>query len=663
LSVLTGLALLVGFFVAAPTFAHYLRRRTAGEQVLPTARLLSKTPPAARKRSALEDRLLYLTRVIAIVSLAILGATPFVRCSHLSLSRPDGASIAIAFVIDDSLSMRAPHNAQTTRFESTRKAALDLLASAAPGDSFAIVFAGAPPRVELSPTSDQGIVKSALEKMSVSDRATDLDGAISIAADLVRSLPHVDKRVALLSDLADGTRATTLPDTGEVKVWFPLPSLTAKSEADCAIVRAERHPADVRVTIACTPGTSARGRKLSLLSGERVVSDTTLTDALSVVLPVSVDLGDPLDVLLDPKDTIASNDRAAVSRASRDLALLIVSDAADHVIETGGPPPVEQALAALELASIAKPSVTIPEHNEELDGYAGILVDDPPGFTPEQRRALEAWVNRGGELFLTLGPHAGSASLGASFSGLVPGVVRYETSPVKGANPATCGFFGLAREGLSDFAAAKRATLDPTAVDGADLLCSFSDGAPLFLRRRLGRGSIHLLTVPFSLDASDFVLRPAFLSALDRFAEEARARAGAQTVEAGQSFGVAGIAKVRAMYAPFDRTAEIPLDVHEDRGLARVRTDLAGRYLLTLDDKSEVRVALVPPREIDLRPRALPDQASDKAFGGEADKVDISRYVALFLLFVVASELVIRVIMRRTEPAVDGGSGDASATS
>lgn len=653
MSFLTGLALFVGLFVAAPTLAHYLRRRTAGEQILPTARLLSKTPPAARKRSALEDRALYLVRMLAILALALLGATPFVRCSHLAVTRPDGASIAMAFVIDDSLSMRASHDGAETRFDAAKKAALELMNSASPGDSFAVILAGSPPRVELSPIGDPAVARALLEKLTVTDRPTDLDGAVELARELLKATPQPDKRIAVLSDLADGTRNPSFPDTGDVKLWFPVPKLAAKNEQDCAIVRAERHPSDVRVSLACTPGSSPRGRVLSVLSGEKVVVESPLADTLEAVLPVSQDLGDPLDVSLDAKDAIRADDRAAVGRASRDLALLIVSDPADNTIETGGPPPVEQALTALDLASAAKPAVAIPEHSEDLNAYAGILVDDPSGFTPEQRRALETWVDKGGELFLTLGSRAASAPLGATFSGLLPGVVRFGASPSVGAKVEDCGFFGAAREGLVDFAVTKRASLDPSALDGADVLCTFADGAPMFLRRRLGRGSVHVLAVPLSLSASDFVLRTAFLTVLDRFAEESRARAGAQTVEAGQAFGVAGVSNVKVTYLPFDKSAEKPIDAHEDRGLVRIRADWAGRYSLALDDKREFRVALPPAREIDLRPRSLPDNAGNAALGGEAEKVDISRYVALLLLALVAAELLIRLLMRKSEPSTD----------
>src|SRR5690349_2097566 len=131
MSFLTAGALLIALLVAAPIMAHLLRRRQAEVRPFPPARLVPPTPPAARRRSMLEDRALFAVRAVAVALLAVLGATPFIRCSRLSLNRKDGASVALAFVIDDSLSMRAKIEGQggdaaATRFDRALKAAREL---------------------------------------------------------------------------------------------------------------------------------------------------------------------------------------------------------------------------------------------------------------------------------------------------------------------------------------------------------------------------------------------------------------------------------------------------------------------------------------------------------------------------------------------------------
>ncbi|HTJ81186.1 MAG TPA: VWA domain-containing protein, partial [Polyangiaceae bacterium] len=126
----TWAALAVGLLVAVPVAAHLLRRKRAGLVKLPTARLLSQSPPNARRRSALEDRSLFGVRALAVILLALLGASPFVSCSHLTLSRKGGGSVALVFVIDDSLSMRAPVADGPPRFDLAKKSALELVGAA-----------------------------------------------------------------------------------------------------------------------------------------------------------------------------------------------------------------------------------------------------------------------------------------------------------------------------------------------------------------------------------------------------------------------------------------------------------------------------------------------------------------------------------------------------
>src|SRR3954468_5914058 len=105
MSFLSVLALAIGILVVAPYIAHRLRRKRAEEHPFAPARLVPATPPKARARARLEDRWLFMIRAGSVIALAVLGASPLVRCSRLALSR-GGASVAVAIVLDDSMSMR-----------------------------------------------------------------------------------------------------------------------------------------------------------------------------------------------------------------------------------------------------------------------------------------------------------------------------------------------------------------------------------------------------------------------------------------------------------------------------------------------------------------------------------------------------------------------------
>ena len=87
-------ALAIALLVIAPFAAHLLRVRRAKEQPFPPAHLVPALTSSARQRKKLEDRALFSIRLLAILALAVLGATPLLTCSKLSISRDGGASLA-----------------------------------------------------------------------------------------------------------------------------------------------------------------------------------------------------------------------------------------------------------------------------------------------------------------------------------------------------------------------------------------------------------------------------------------------------------------------------------------------------------------------------------------------------------------------------------------
>ncbi len=382
---------------------------------------------------------------------------------------------------------------------------------------------------------------------------------------------------------------------------------------------------------------------------------------------------------LTGRDAIAEDDDAPVVAAGGALPMAVVVDTATTHVATGGPPPIEQALAALDLDAQVHPLPTVPEHADELNAVAALIVDDVPGFTPEVRRNIAAWVERGGVLLLTLGPRAAAAPLGASFDPLVPGVVRWGPSPAPGVDPATAALFGPSAEGMADLAPHGRASIDPEASAGADVLARWKDGAPLLLRRSLGRGAVLALTLPLSTDESDLALRPAFLALLDRFVGTARSRGGARRIDVGEAWtfdGYRAVKVTRVSLAGPGKPQPVPvLDTASGARRAgqarrsalraagaagsaerrlRAAPPLAGIYVLELDGDRTTRVAAVPDREIDLHPRRVRDEARASSLGGIDPSLDVSPYVAFGLLALFAAELVLRVLGQRA-----GGAGVA----
>ncbi|MEA2745869.1 MAG: hypothetical protein QOI41_12 [Myxococcales bacterium] len=648
---LTLFALAIAGLIAAPYVAHRLRRQRAEQHPFAPARLVPPTPPKARRRARLEDRNLFAIRAASVVALALLGASPLVKCSRLALSR-SGTSVAVAIVLDDSMSMRVVDASGRSRFQRAQEGAREILGALRDGDAAAIVLAGSPARVGLAATTDVSAARAALDGIVESDRGTDLDGSIAIARTLVSELPQIDRRVIVLSDLADGKPdAPPLGEGAALPVWVAMPELRAGSTThgsgadpsndDCGVLAADRAGTRARVRFACSTPQAAAGRDVQIKDGDKTIAQTSLpqTQMGEATLTVGGDETRELTAQLTGKDGIASDDRAPVVVEAGPAALAVVGDRTEEAVATGGAPVVEQALAALHVDMAVRPIPQVPDRREDTAPFAGIIVDDPPGFTPEQRHALGAFVESGGVLLVALGRRAAAAPLGANFEPLLGHAVGWDSSPAAGVDVASgATFFGEAASSLADLAPKGRAKLAEQDVSAYEPLLKWSDGATLVGRRARGRGDVWVATLPFSVEASDFSLRPGFLALLDAFVAEAKQRATPRRGDVGVPWAFAGAHQVEAV----GPTGPVP--VTRDDGTLRVVPFLAGAYKVTIDGAKELRVAAPLAREIDMRPRAVASTSTSSALGGGVAIVDVSWMVALGLLALVAAELLMRAL-------------------
>lgn len=659
MSFLVAAALAVGLLVALPIAAHLLRRGRAREQEFPPAALVPVAPPVARQRSRLEDRALLGIRGLMIAALALLGATPLVRCSRLSLSRQSGASVALAIVIDDSASMRAKTLAGPTRWERAKAAAAELLASAREGDAVAIVLAGAPARLALATTTDLSAARSAAADLGPSDRSTDLTGAVQIARSALAQLPHVDKRVVMLSDLA----ADPVPK-GDPPAWAPLPELRAAVD-NCGVASAERSGRKVTATIGCTTANAARGRDLVVVAGESIAepggdagaSRANAGDVLgrarlavrAGTQTLTVDLDAELvglDVTLEGKDASEHDDRAPVAPRSAGLAVTAVTDPAASTVITGGATVIEQALEALGADALVRPRSVLPDDPKELSTLAAIVLDDPGGITPEARLALTDWVERGGVALALLGPRVDAAKLGATLEPFVRGEVSWTSTRDPGVDPKSVAWLGDPGKTLAELGAKGRVELDAVAPSGSRIAARWSDGSAFLLETRIGRGLLLTTSLPASVDVSDLALRPGFLALLDHTLSEAARRSGPPRSRAGVPWLFPSGSAVEI------QGPEGALSVQEQRLGDAVSQKVAvpeirGRYRVKTDAGESLRVVTLDADELGRRARDPAAAGVEASSDGGESQVDASREVALALLVLLAAELALRAAGRR----------------
>ncbi len=651
MSFVTVLALGLSLLVVAPMLAHLLRRGRANEQPFPPAALVPVTRATARERSRLEDRGLLLLRALMILCLALLGAGPLVRCSRVALGRSGGASVAIAIVVDDSASMRTRLPNGKTRFVRAIEGARELLASAREGDAVALIQAGKPARLSLAAGTDLQAATRAVSELRPTDRATDLTAAIALGHAALSSLPHNDKRVVLLSDLAG-----ELPTAQSSDVWAAIPELAQKTD-DCGVLRAEQSGQRITATVACSTEAAARARTLRLVAKDPLLkAEARLVvqrGEQTLTLEAKADAGGAVE--LSGSDQNPDDDRAEVAPESRALSLAVHVDSEREAVATGGAPVLEQALHALSYGVPVRPLTELPREAAELNDVAALFIDDPPGLTPETRGAIDGWLEGGAVAALFLGERAHDTQLGASLEPFLRGAVDWETLAAGASvDVASFNWLGAEAESFKDLAPKGRARLDRALLPGAEVIGRWSDGKVLLTRQERGRGLLFSVALPVSVEVSELPLRPGFLALLDHMVGEALRRRGPRASEAGTEwwFPASGVLQVTGSAGP--------LVVREADAQRVTVPETTGRYEINLNGKREARFITLPAEEILNVPKQDVPSAWRASKTGAAPHVDASPELGWLLLGLLGLEIGARfwrlVRERRAQGAIQPAS-------
>jgi hypothetical protein len=652
-SFLVAAALAVGVLVLAPLVAHLLRRGRTPERTFPPTALVSRLEAHSKERSRLEDRSLMSLRMAMVVVLAVLGATPLVQCSRLSVDRPHGASVALALVMDDSHSMRARGPNGESRWDRAREGARQLLRSVRDGDSVAIVLAGRPARLALSATTDLGAARAALEELRQTDRSSDLDSALALARSALENLQQPDKKLIVLSDLA----GSKLDDPS---VAAPLAEELRQPVDDCGLIAAHRHRDRLSVTLACSAAAHTP-RGLRLVAD--VPPETILTDPGGMAR-ASYDPRPGLQTLsfglvpgagefvlaLTPGDALVENDSVTVSRSSAQLDVAVVADENNASVITGGPTVIEQAIRAVRPEVIVRPFGMMPEDPRELAKFAALISNDPPGFGPETRGALSEWIEHGGVALGLLGPASSGLQLSSTLEPFAERGARWEPNPTPlDVDPASLPWLGQEASSLRALTRTGRMRLDGAGLPGSVAAAVWQDGVPFLLRRTLGAGLVLTAGLPASVEHSDFALRPAFLALIDYVIGEAEQRRGPGASLVGDPWSFPADAKLSitgpdgplALQTEGCDATAAATDCAPGRQVAT--PELAGPYHVTAGDTVQTRLARLDEHEITDPPGTAQAGGQTKAEGIESGAVDASPELALVLLGLFAGELGLRV--------------------
>ena len=305
-----------------------------------------------------------------------------------------------------------------------------------------------------------------------------------------------------------------------------------------------------------------------------------------------------------------------------------------------------------------------------------LILDDPPGLSPEATEAIADWVRAGGVAVALFGPRAVQAPLGATLRPFSEAPIRWEAlqepsdkeKAAKDANEtpevASLNWGGVVPRDLATLRPVGRALLapEPSAIKGR-----WSDGPPFLSVAESGRGLLIATSLPSSPDVSDFSLRPGFLALLRAAIDAAKERRGDResgvgvpwfvvSDEAPTVFGPAGPVEAIAAGASSDCVGDCA-----DVGLWQITPELAGRYEFETSAGPQTRIARLSDVEVLTLPTDGVEQNDPNlATLGNQRTLNLSDWIALVLVGLLGAEIAFRiarlVVDRREVAASERGA-------
>ncbi len=558
-----------------PLLVHLFDRRRPRPHPFGAISFVLKSQRRTASRLKLKRLILYLLRTAVLLALPIALARPELRKEGSAALAAHGPA-ATAIVLDGSLSMRWSDG--TSLFERAKNEAREALKelTAEEPASFMLCHDGASPPG--APHFNRSGLRSQIDDARVTYGGADLIRCLELAAKDLEESPVPGKRLVLISDLTQGSlRLERPPPTlngpkGEkVRPEVVLRDVgDGKALVNHAIVDLKVEPAtqvgprafQFTITVRNHSGEAVKDLQASLVINGQLVAkgfiDLPPFGTAQKSLAHRFDQGGTAtgEVVLQA-DGLTEDDRRAFAVAvPKELKALVVNGAPHSVryrdeaffveaaLNAPGSP-VRQALRDVDSG-----------YKEDFAQYDLVMLLNTPVPPADVAARLQAFVERGGGLFLSMGDNVEPDAYNLALGGVLPRRLRLtktavnpdepdvaaksqKLSQVSQEHPVFSLFTGRAREGLFSSRFYRYMLLEadaPAEKQRSQVLATFEDGAPALAVARRGKGRVLLFTSTVDRDWADFAIRTSFLPLMQRFSaylcgaleerEELKARVG-----------------------------------------------------------------------------------------------------------------------------------------
>ncbi|MBI3868628.1 MAG: BatA domain-containing protein [Verrucomicrobia bacterium] len=553
--------------IAIPILIHLLNRRKFQKVVWAAMRFLQLSVEKNQRRMEIEDMILLVLRCLLVALIALALARPTLR-DAVGAFLNGGKSVGV-LLLDNSLSMGMSDGA-TTRFEKAKKAAEQAIDSLPSGSSVAVWLVSDTVRDAIpEPTFDLNLARKTIREAPLTDRGTDLGGAIDRAIELLKTRVGARREVYLFTDgqltgwrnLLD-IRSRLERSKDEVRAHFVFVSehetrnlgirdlrlasgLAPVGQATRFEVKVQNHGAqavrDVRVTLGVddepvsdeftlpqlSPGESkgvalfAKFRAEGIhaahaqISEDRLPADNRRTIAVRAIQQLRILLVDG-----DPGDSSRASEtfflRHALNPVSADqlpgyfikLQTITANDLAGASLDD---------YDVLILANVARfPERIVPNLASYVRRGGGIVVF--PGDRIDDAFYNEQLSKRTSLLPAEFGPIRGKADQSEQF---FPLQTRDFSHPITSLwNDPAAGTFASVRVFQYRLLVPASATNAPAAESPdagvTQTVLSLADGAPILLERSFGLGRVVQCATTADTQWNDLPVRPAFVPLLHR---------------------------------------------------------------------------------------------------------------------------------------------------
>ena len=538
LSLLSPLVLGLTVLVAGPIIAHMARRRPVEQRPFGAMMLLRRVISKIRRERRIQDRTLFLLRLLAVILFVMAATRPEVTWSGQATGA--GSSGRVVVLFDNSMSMSQTESG-VTMLERARESALQFVESLPLGAEIALITMGGTAESQFISddgltTSDRSAVTAALEAVSVGYGGTDLEGGLRLARTALASEPG---EVTLFSDQAGpaviarasdqlqalletgvSVQPFTFSPTNPVNIWITEAAYGEGLEGGAITVEVASVGAE-NIELLCT---------LHLPDGSEISAFLDLDDEGRATEQFTVPPEVPGGVgRVEISDSSLSMDNTRyfhVPRVGASKVMVVDGDPGDTPIASEVYF-LERALApwGMSAGGVLPEVVTINGlSNLNNEGWRVVFlanVSDLGNMAPK----LLQFVRGGGGVVISGGDLVSASQYNSPLHGLLPSPIRRPRDLValgggEGASlalpdadePLFSLFTAGGRAALSQISARRAITFEPFS-ESADLrtLVEWEGGVPALIERKIGNGSVLFWTSTLDLGWGNAPVQSAFM--------------------------------------------------------------------------------------------------------------------------------------------------------